>query len=71
MPQKIVQYQLAWNPQQGAQYRIKLENNSQWLQWVKVSVSELSIVALLFKESPVYFNPETGSIFTDEEPIGS
>lgn len=67
---QILQYQLAWHPEKGSQFRIKLENAAQWSNWMKVPAADLSAIAAILNETPVYYNPQTGAIFTSEEPTG-
>jgi hypothetical protein len=68
--QQIVQYQLAWHPQQGSQFRFRLDGVAQWSNWMRVSAADFCAVALIFNETPVYYNPQTDAIFTGEEPVG-
>jgi len=70
MQKVIEQYQLAWHPQMGPAYRIKLVNTS-WGNWVKVPAAEFSAIALILNESPVYYNTQTHAISTGEEPTGN
>lgn len=67
---QVVQYQLAWHPQPGSQFRFRIEASSQWSNWTKVPAADFCAVALLLNESPVFFNPQTGALLTGEEPTG-
>jgi hypothetical protein len=68
---EIEEYQLAWHPQQGPGFRFKLKGTSNWSDWVRVSAADLTAVALILNEKPVYFNRQTGFMSTGAEPAGS
>jgi|CXWL01.1.fsa_nt_gi hypothetical protein len=68
MPQKILEYGLAWSQTRGYFYRIKLEGRP-WTPWISVSAGDFAALALIFKEEPIYLQPD-GFINTSEEPVG-
>ena len=65
---KIVEYRLAWHPHAGGYYRIRLEGKP-WRDWVQVAAADLSALAAIFQESPVYLTAN-GTISTGVEPVG-
>lgn len=66
---QVEQYALSWHPHNGTAFRIKLTGGS-WGNWNVVSPSELSALALIFNEGPVFVQPDN-SITTGPEPVGS
>jgi hypothetical protein len=68
--QEIEEYQLAWHPTKGCNFRFRIKGTGQWSNWIKVSATDLAGVAAIFNETPVYFNQQTGSIHTGAEPTG-
>lgn len=65
---QIEQFALAWHPTNGCAYKIKLANGI-WRPWTTVSTPDLSALASIFAEKPIYLHPN-GYISTDAEPIG-
>ena len=68
MAGQIEQFALAWHPQKGSFYRIKLVN-APWANWVAVSAADLAALAALLNEQPVFLQPD-GAITTGPEPVG-
>lgn len=68
MTQEIEQYSIAWHPKNGAAYRIKAKGMS-WSKWVQIPSHELAALASVFRESPVYIDPN-GWISTGPEGVG-
>jgi hypothetical protein len=68
-PRQIEQYTLAWHPQKGSHYRIKLLNGP-WGQWVSISTADMAALGTLFKEKPVFLHPD-GTISIGPEPVGN
>ena len=68
--QEIEAYQFSWHPQRGCHFRLKIKNARAWTKSVAVTASDLAAVAAILNEKPVYFDPQTGTIFTGPEPPG-
>jgi hypothetical protein len=58
-------FALGWHPQRGCAFRVKLIGNG-WSQWTSVPSADLAALAAIFKERPVFVNPN-GSITTGPE----
>lgn len=69
IPVQIEQYSIAWHPTNGAAYRIKLKGNANWSNWVQIPSTELSALAAVLGEDPVYVD-NNGWISTGPEPVG-
>ena len=53
----IEQYALAWHPQKGTGYKIKLANSS-WSDWIAVPATDLAALAAILNEQPVYLHSD-------------
>ncbi len=62
--QRIVEYQLSWHLQLGCRFRVRFENGAWPAEWGTVSAADLSALASIFNEKLVYFDPNSGFIFT-------
>ncbi|MBP7394493.1 MAG: hypothetical protein KA945_11735 [Zoogloea sp.] len=69
MAYQVEKFLLGWHPQTGGAYRLKIVGGA-WTNWINVPSADLSALAAIFAEQPVYIHPN-GSITTGEEPIGS
>jgi hypothetical protein len=68
MAQQVEQFGLAWHPQNGCAFRVKPVGGG-WSAWINVSPADLSALAAIFNEQPVYIQP-SGAFTTGPEPVG-
>ncbi|MGY6178947.1 hypothetical protein [Paraburkholderia strydomiana] len=69
MAQQIAYFALAWDPQQGCDFRVQPAGES-WTSWRQVPAAELAAIAAILNEQPVFIQT-IGALTTGLEPVGS
>lgn len=67
---EIEEYQLGYHPSKGCQYNFRVKGSTSWTGWRQAPAGEVALLALILNEKPVFYNPDTGWIYTGAEPIG-